>query len=104
MKRVSDVASDSKVNIEAVTSFSYSFRFSSLLLLQLLRLLLLLQVVEKWIRDIEELHRNQPPPTVQYSKPMPDIDHLMQVRLVLGVEVSNMGTVLVLMMILIKLT
>jgi len=36
------------------------------------------KVVEKWISDIEELHRNQPPPTIQYSKPMPDIDHLMQ--------------------------
>ena len=37
------------------------------------------KVVEKWISDIEELHRNQPPPTIQYSKPMPDIDQLMQV-------------------------
>jgi len=36
------------------------------------------KVVDKWISDIEELHRNQPPPTIQYSKPMPDIDQLMQ--------------------------
>ena len=34
-------------------------------------------MVEKWISDIKELHRNQPPPTIQYSKPMPDIDQLM---------------------------
>ena len=45
----------------------------------LLLYILKLKVVEKWISDIEELHRNQPPPTIQYSKPMPDIDQLMQV-------------------------
>ncbi|KAG7164831.1 Intraflagellar transport protein 46-like [Homarus americanus] len=36
------------------------------------------KVVEKWVRDISELHRTKPPPTVHYSKRMPDIDNLMQ--------------------------
>ncbi|XP_069949108.1 intraflagellar transport protein 46 homolog isoform X3 [Cherax quadricarinatus] len=36
------------------------------------------KVVEKWVRDISELHRTKPPPTVHYSKRMPDIDSLMQ--------------------------
>ena len=35
------------------------------------------KVVEKWIKDIDDLHRSRPPPTVQYSKQMPDIDLLM---------------------------
>ena len=35
------------------------------------------KVVEKWIKDIDDLHRSKPPPTVQYSKQMPDIDLLM---------------------------
>ena len=35
------------------------------------------KVVQKWIKDIDDLHRSKPPPTVQYSKPMPDIDLLM---------------------------
>ena len=35
-------------------------------------------MVDKWIRDIEELHRNQPPHTVQYSRAVPEIDSLMQ--------------------------
>lgn len=34
--------------------------------------------IEKWIKDISDLHRSKPPPTVHYSKPMPDIDFLMQ--------------------------
>ncbi|CAG0917648.1 unnamed protein product [Notodromas monacha] len=34
--------------------------------------------IEKWIKDISDLHRSKPPPTVHYSKPMPDIDTLMQ--------------------------
>ena len=38
-----------------------------------------LKVVEKWIKDIDDLHRSKPAPTIQYSKPMPEIDHLMQV-------------------------
>ena len=37
------------------------------------------KIVEKWIKDIEDLHRSKPAPTIQYSKQMPDIDHLMQV-------------------------
>ena len=36
--------------------------------------------VEKWIRDISDLHRSKPPPSVHYQKTMPDIDNLMQVR------------------------
>ena len=35
------------------------------------------KVVQKWIKDIDDLHRSKPPPTVQYSKQMPDIDLLM---------------------------
>ena len=35
--------------------------------------------IDKWIRDISDLHRTKPPPSVQYSKPMPDIDNLMEV-------------------------
>ena len=26
------------------------------------------KVIEKWVRDISELHRSKPPPTVHYSK------------------------------------
>ena len=37
------------------------------------------QVVDKWIKDIEDLHRSQPAPTIQYTKTMPEIDQLMQV-------------------------
>ncbi|KAK4291145.1 hypothetical protein Pmani_036008 [Petrolisthes manimaculis] len=36
------------------------------------------KVIEKWVRDISELHRSKPAPTVHYSKRMPDIDSLMQ--------------------------
>ena len=39
-----------------------------------------LKVVEKWIKDIDDLHRSKPAPTIQYSKPMPEIDQLMQVQ------------------------
>ena len=35
--------------------------------------------VEKWIRDISDLHRSKPNPTVHYNKTMPEIDSLMQV-------------------------
>uniref|UniRef100_A0A7S3D4V8 Intraflagellar transport protein 46 homolog n=1 Tax=Palpitomonas bilix TaxID=652834 RepID=A0A7S3D4V8_9EUKA len=35
--------------------------------------------ITNWIDSINELHRNKPPPTVNYSKPMPDIESLMQV-------------------------
>ena len=34
--------------------------------------------IDKWIKDISDLHRSKPPPSVHYSKPMPDIDWLMQ--------------------------
>ena len=34
--------------------------------------------MEKWIRDISDLHRSKPAPTVHYNKAMPDIDSLMQ--------------------------
>ena len=36
--------------------------------------------MDKWIRDISDLHRAKPAPTIHYSKTMPDIDNLMQVR------------------------
>ncbi|KAJ0394522.1 hypothetical protein P43SY_008101 [Pythium insidiosum] len=35
--------------------------------------------IDRWIRSIAELHRTKPPPQVHYSKPMPDIESLMQV-------------------------
>lgn len=38
-----------------------------------------IKVVDKWIKDIEDLHRSQPAPTIQYTKTMPEIDQLMQV-------------------------
>nr|SVE71368.1 EOG090X0FP3 [Daphnia similis] len=36
------------------------------------------KAIEKWIKDINELHRSKPLPTVNYSKPLPDIDALLQ--------------------------
>ena len=42
--------------------------------------------MEKWILDISDLHRSKPNPSVHYSKPMPDIDNLMQV----GVEIFTL--------------
>ena len=35
--------------------------------------------MDKWIRDISDLHRAKPPPSVNYRQPMPDVDRLMQV-------------------------
>lgn len=35
--------------------------------------------IEKWIQDINELHRSKPPPQVNYKKNMPDIENLMDV-------------------------
>lgn len=35
--------------------------------------------IENWIRNIDELNRTKPAPTVQYSRRMPDIEQLMQV-------------------------
>lgn len=37
------------------------------------------QKILKWIEDIKEIHKKNPPPTVHYSKPQADIDSLMQV-------------------------
>uniref|UniRef100_A0A8D8TBA3 Intraflagellar transport protein 46 homolog n=1 Tax=Cacopsylla melanoneura TaxID=428564 RepID=A0A8D8TBA3_9HEMI len=36
------------------------------------------KAIDRWIKDIGELHKNKPPPTVHYSRGMPDIDNLMQ--------------------------
>jgi intraflagellar transport protein 46 len=36
------------------------------------------KAIDRWIKDISDLHRSKPPPTVHYSKQMPDIDSLMQ--------------------------
>lgn len=35
--------------------------------------------IQRWIDNINELHRTKPPPNVYYSQPMPDIESLMQV-------------------------
>lgn len=34
--------------------------------------------IDKWIDDMNQLHRSKHPPAVQLSRPMPDIDGLMQ--------------------------
>jgi intraflagellar transport protein 46 len=34
--------------------------------------------VQNWIKNVNELHKNRPPATIQYSKVMPDIDKLME--------------------------
>ena len=34
--------------------------------------------ITKWINNVNELHRTKPPPQVQYTKSMPDIEMLMQ--------------------------
>ncbi|NXS95242.1 IFT46 protein, partial [Jacana jacana] len=36
------------------------------------------KAIESWIESISELHRCKPPATVHYSRPMPDIEALMQ--------------------------
>ncbi|XP_006642340.2 intraflagellar transport protein 46 homolog isoform X1 [Lepisosteus oculatus] len=36
------------------------------------------KAVDNWIESISELHRSKPPATVHYTRPMPDIDSLMQ--------------------------
>jgi len=33
--------------------------------------------VSRWINNVQELHKSRPPPTVNYTKPMPDFDLLM---------------------------
>jgi intraflagellar transport protein 46 len=35
--------------------------------------------VAAWISNVQDVHRQKPPPTVHYSKPMPEIEQLMQV-------------------------
>jgi len=35
--------------------------------------------ISKWITSINDLHRHKPAPTVRYSKPMPDVEALMQI-------------------------
>jgi intraflagellar transport protein 46 len=35
--------------------------------------------LENWIRNVKELHTAKPPPSVHYSRRMPDIEELMQV-------------------------
>lgn len=34
--------------------------------------------VDSWVDSISALHRSKPPASVQYSRPMPSIDSLMQ--------------------------
>lgn len=34
--------------------------------------------IDNWIKNISDLHKSKPPPTVHYSKAMPDVDILMQ--------------------------
>jgi intraflagellar transport protein 46 len=36
------------------------------------------QKITSWINNIQEVHRQKPPPTVSYSSPMPDVEQLMQ--------------------------
>ena len=35
------------------------------------------KAISRWIASINDLHRHKPPPSVHYSKPMPDIEALM---------------------------
>lgn len=35
--------------------------------------------VTAWINNIEKVHRSKPPPHLQYTRPMPDIDQIMEV-------------------------
>ncbi|XP_030580886.1 intraflagellar transport protein 46 homolog [Archocentrus centrarchus] len=36
------------------------------------------RVLDSWVESISALHRSKPPASVQYGRPMPDIDSLMQ--------------------------
>lgn len=38
--------------------------------------------LDAWINSIKELHCNEPPPTVNFSKPMPKMEMLKQVSFV----------------------
>jgi intraflagellar transport protein 46 len=33
--------------------------------------------ITRWINSVADLHKSRPPPSVNYSKQMPDIDDLM---------------------------
>ena len=35
--------------------------------------------IAAWIANVQEVHRQKPPPTVHYQRTMPDIEQLMQV-------------------------
>lgn len=37
------------------------------------------KAITGWISSISDLHRHKPAPSVRYSKPMPDIEQLMQI-------------------------
>merc|ERR1719482_631877 len=37
------------------------------------------KAITGWINSITDLHRHKPAPSVRYSKPMPDIEALMQI-------------------------
>jgi intraflagellar transport protein 46 len=37
------------------------------------------KAIKAWMASIDEVHKKKPPPEVTYSKPMPDIESLMQV-------------------------
>lgn len=34
--------------------------------------------IQQWVNSVSELHKTRPPPTVQFTKNMPDIESLMQ--------------------------
>ncbi|KAJ8976943.1 hypothetical protein NQ317_010139 [Molorchus minor] len=36
------------------------------------------KVIDKWIKDVSDLHKTKSSPVVRYSEPMPDLDDLMQ--------------------------
>jgi intraflagellar transport protein 46 len=37
------------------------------------------KAITTWINSVADVHKNKQPPSVSYSKSMPDIDSLMQV-------------------------
>lgn len=37
-----------------------------------------MKTIDRWIKDVSDLHRAKPPPMVRYTNPMPDLDSLMQ--------------------------
>jgi intraflagellar transport protein 46 len=37
-----------------------------------------LKEIGRWISAVQDLHKSRPPPTVSYSKPMPNFDNLME--------------------------